>query len=80
VLIIRFVGEDCAVYYGINDKYEPIVALIDWRTSRTLGNMRLAFSGLSAVRDLTAITPHGRDLTSGGREFVTCGFLHLCRW
>lgn len=67
-------GESEAIYYGINDKYEPVIAIIDWRAKQTLGSMRLAFSSLSAVRDLTPIN------TKGGREFVTCGYLHLCYW
>jgi hypothetical protein len=67
VLIIRFLSDNYAVYYGINDKYEPVVGLVDWRNSKTLASMRLAFSGLSVVRDLTTITPHESQLTSGGK-------------
>lgn len=64
VLLIRFLGDNYAVYYGINDKYEPIVGLVDWRNCKTLASMRLAFSGLSAVRDLTTISPN-EDQFSG---------------
>lgn len=67
VLIIRFLSDTYAVYYGINDKYEPVVALIDWRNSRTLASMRLAFSGLSVVRDLIPIAPHENHLSNGGK-------------
>jgi hypothetical protein len=50
--MLRFSGDNYAILYGLNDRYELVVQVVDWKARKQIGRARLAHSGNIAIRDI----------------------------
>lgn len=62
VFMLRFLGTSHVVLYGLNDRYELVVLLVNWRKGRTIGRMRLVHSGNWTIRDICTVSWKGDEL------------------
>ena len=76
VLMFRFLGDTYAILYGLNDRYELVVLVVDWRLRKMIGRNRFAHSGNIAIRDICTYSGSENNKI----EFITCGYQHLCFW
>ena len=54
--------------YGLNEKYELVVIVVDWRARKVVGRSRLVHSGNLAIREISNF-----DGKKSNIEFISCG-------
>ena len=66
--MLRFAQDSYAILYGLNERYELVVIVVDWRIRKVIGRSRLVNSGNLAIRDICTF-----EGNKNGIEFITCG-------